>query len=86
VEHFGETFGAVIVFPGEAVYRKNEAQVGIGEAGDVGVSVIGLTPSFLVTVIAVLQDESTGIEGIVYFRCGTAGPPAQFGLRVMKSF
>ena len=67
VESFGKaTVGAVVVeAAGKAVVRHDVGQVVVGQSVDVANAVSGFSPKLFCTVVAVLEDEGSAVDGVV---------------------
>ncbi len=86
MEFLCETLATHIVFAGKAVDRKNETEVGVGEAWNVGRDKVRFTPSLFITVVAVLQHEGAVVDGIGNHSGSTTRPSAQLGRSLRNIF
>ena len=78
MEFLRKAFAAPVVFSCQAVDRKYEDQVGIGQTVDIIIIVSRFSPEGFTAMITVLKNESAAVNGIIDHRSIAAAPASQF--------
>ena len=70
VEYFGEaafaTSSAIIEPACEAVVRHDVGEIGVSQSFDIADAITGLAPNLFCTVVSVLDDEGSLVDGLVH--------------------